>query len=30
MKKSMLKIFILAMSLTMALTACGEKDTPSG
>lgn len=28
MKKSMLKIFILAMSLTMALTACGEKDTP--
>ena len=28
MNKSMLKIFILAMSLTMALTACGEKDTP--
>ena len=28
MKKSMLKIFVLAMSLAMALTACGEKDTP--
>ena len=28
MKKSMLKIFVLAMSLAMSLTACGEKDTP--
>ncbi len=30
MKKSMLKIFVLAMSLAMSLTACGEKDTPQG